>query len=58
MRPAWNIDHAVTGVGETPTKTQAKYRVKPAEYSYSISLKPFRVQDKTPVELGRRARRQ
>jgi beta-galactosidase len=37
-----NLDHRVTGVGETPNKTHPKYRVLPAAYDYSVWLEPLR----------------
>lgn len=35
-----NIDYKVTGVGDTPVPTLAKYRTYPVSYDYSITLVP------------------
>jgi beta-galactosidase len=37
-----NLDYRVTGVGETPNKTQGRYRVLPGVFEYSLRLKPLR----------------
>jgi beta-galactosidase len=37
-----NLDHRVTGVGETPNKTHRKYRVLPGPYDYSVRIRPVR----------------
>ena len=35
-----NIDHKITGVGDTPVPTLPEYRTYPTNYQYSIILKP------------------
>ena len=35
-----NIDHKITGVGDTPVPTLPKYRTYPVTYEYSIILSP------------------
>jgi beta-galactosidase len=35
-----NIDHKITGVGDTPVPTLPKYRTYPVSYDYSIILAP------------------
>jgi beta-galactosidase len=37
-----NLDHRVTGVGETPNKTHPKYRVLPGPFDFSIWIEPLR----------------
>jgi beta-galactosidase len=37
-----NLDHRVTGVGETPNKTHRKYRVLPGPVQFSVQLRPLR----------------
>ena len=37
-----NIDHRVTGVGETPNKTHRKYRVLPGQFEYTVRFRPIR----------------
>jgi beta-galactosidase len=37
-----NLDHLVTGVGETPNRTHPKYRVLPVQHQYRVRLKPWR----------------
>ena len=36
-----NLDHRVTGVGETPNKTHPKYRVLPGPHEYTVWLAPI-----------------
>jgi beta-galactosidase len=47
-----NLDHAVTGVGETPNKTHPRYRVLPGSFHYVVHLQPLRPGD-TPAEIAR-----
>jgi beta-galactosidase len=43
-----NLDHRVTGVGETPNKTHRKYRVLPGPFDYSVRLRPLRKGESIP----------
>jgi beta-galactosidase len=53
-----NVDHRVCGVGETPIKTQPKYRVQPEEYAYRIRLRPFDSNRVSAKALGRQCAEQ
>jgi len=48
-----NLDPEVCGLGETPVKTQPRFRVLPVETAYRIRLKPFDPAKISAVELGR-----
>ena len=50
-----NLDHRVTGVGETPNKTHEKYRVLPGVDEYSVWLVPLRKGESVP-DAGRALR--
>jgi beta-galactosidase len=49
-----NLDHRVCGLGETPIRTQPKYRVLAREYRYRIRLAPFDARQIKAVEKWRR----
>jgi beta-galactosidase len=36
-----NLDHKVTGVGDTPVPVRMQYRAWPGHYDYKVRLKPF-----------------
>ena len=48
-----NLDHVVSGVGDTATGTQPAYRTFPREYDYSIRIRPVTGDDPGPSELVR-----
>ncbi len=48
-----NVDAKVCGLGETPIKTQPKFRVPPEETAYRVRLRPFDSAVISAVELGR-----
>lgn len=48
-----NIDHRVSGVGETPITVRHAYRTYPDEYHYRVRIKPFDGTREKLVELGR-----
>jgi beta-galactosidase len=48
-----NVDPEVCGLGETPIKTQPRFRVLPEETTYRIRLQPFDSVRISAVELGR-----
>jgi beta-galactosidase len=50
-----NLDHEVTGVGETPNPTSPPYRVLPRPVEYAVKLRPLRGTE-TVAEAGRAIR--
>lgn len=48
----FNLDHAVTGVGGTPTTPLPEYQVQPESMAFTVSLRPFA--DEDPMELSKR----
>jgi beta-galactosidase len=48
-----NIDHRVSGVGETPITVRHAWRTYPDEYHYKVRIKPFDGTREKLVELGR-----
>ncbi len=48
----FNLDHAVTGVGGTPTTPLPEYQVQPESMAFAVSLRPF--VDEEPMELAKR----
>jgi beta-galactosidase len=48
-----NVDHKVSGVGETPIHIRLQYRVPPKEHRYRVKLRPFDANEVNAVELGR-----
>ncbi|MBN2008749.1 DUF4981 domain-containing protein [candidate division KSB1 bacterium] len=48
-----NLDHKVTGVGDTPVLPRMKYRTWPLEYDYTLRLRPFSEKDISVMELSR-----
>ncbi|WP_081461354.1 beta-galactosidase small subunit-related protein [Halalkalicoccus jeotgali] len=48
----FNLDHAVTGVGGTPTTPLPEYQVQPETMAFTVSLRPFANED--PMELAKR----
>ena len=47
------LDPNVSGLGETPIKTQPRFRVLPEETAYRIRLQPFNSAEISAKELGR-----
>jgi beta-galactosidase len=50
---ALNIDHRVSGIGETPITVRHAWRTYPDEYHYRVRIKPFDGSAEKLVELGR-----
>ena len=50
-----NLDHRVTGVGETPNKTHPAHRVLPGRFDYSVRLRPLR-KGESAADVGRLVR--
>jgi len=48
-----NIDHRVTGVGDTPVTARPEYRTYPDRYEYTIRIRPFSPERESPLELGK-----
>jgi beta-galactosidase len=48
-----NIDHRVSGIGETPITVRHAYRTYPDEYHYRVRIKPFSGSQEELVKLGR-----
>ena len=48
-----NIDHHVSGIGETPITVRHAWRTYPDEYHYRVRIKPFDGTKEKLVELGR-----
>ncbi|MFB6134331.1 MAG: glycoside hydrolase family 2 TIM barrel-domain containing protein [Halanaeroarchaeum sp.] len=51
---AFDLDHAVSGVGGTPVDPLDAYKVKPEPASFSIVLRPFVIADDDPMALANR----
>ncbi|NGM71133.1 DUF4981 domain-containing protein [Natronolimnobius sp. AArcel1] len=49
-----SIDAAVSGVGGTPVKPLAEYRVEPAPTTFTVALRPYELAAVDPAELARR----
>lgn len=48
-----NIDHKLTGVGDTPNGPLPRHRVKPTETTYTIRLRPLDLGTADPMKIGR-----
>ncbi len=48
-----NLDHKVTGIGDTPVPVRMQYRTWPIQYDYTVRLRPFSEQTITALELSR-----
>jgi beta-galactosidase len=48
-----NMDHHVSGIGETPITVRHAYRTYPDEYHYRLRVRPFDGTKEELVELGR-----
>ncbi len=48
-----NLDHRVTGVGDTPVPTLPRYRIMPQSYRWTTCLRAFDGREVSAVELGR-----
>jgi beta-galactosidase len=48
-----NVDHRVSGIGETPITVRHAYRTYPDEYHYRLRVRPFEGTQEELVELGR-----
>ncbi len=48
-----NLDHKISGVGGTAISVLNKYRVLPREYEFTFRLRPFTMEEQSPIELGK-----
>jgi beta-galactosidase len=48
-----NIDHRVSGIGETPITVRHAYRTYPGEYHYRVRVRPFNGSQEELVRMGR-----
>ncbi len=49
-----NLDHQVTGVGDTPNPVLPQYRTYPQAFEYSVKMAPFSLQQIKPAQLAKR----
>lgn len=48
-----NLDHRVTGVGDTPVTVRPEFRTYPDRYVYSVRLRPYSPARENPLQLSK-----